>query len=216
MDREVKRLKQSRIPIVKVRWNSKRDPEFTWESKDQFRSKLWIYGVGRLWTLGIGLESVEGKNSKKIRRNRDLTSQDIHDEEKLYAEMEDRDMTMQEYVQYETKKALRNGFSSKHTVSSRHVNEINLKNETSLSKNNEEEYNVISYNDLFPFNIISVNDSKLDTDSDDDKIGAHCLGPGPWRRAWLALKDAWGQGVPTDIHFLKNYFGFLIINTGTY
>nr|GFA34611.1 putative reverse transcriptase domain-containing protein [Tanacetum cinerariifolium] len=30
MDREVKRLKQSRIPIVKVRWNSQRGPEFTW------------------------------------------------------------------------------------------------------------------------------------------------------------------------------------------
>ncbi|GJW81116.1 hypothetical protein Tco_0145091 [Tanacetum coccineum] len=29
MDREVKQLKQSRIPIVKVRWNSKRGPEFT-------------------------------------------------------------------------------------------------------------------------------------------------------------------------------------------
>ncbi|GKA56374.1 putative reverse transcriptase domain-containing protein [Tanacetum coccineum] len=29
MDREVKRLKQSRIPIVKVRWNSRRGPEFT-------------------------------------------------------------------------------------------------------------------------------------------------------------------------------------------
>ncbi|GKB16358.1 putative reverse transcriptase domain-containing protein, partial [Tanacetum coccineum] len=29
MYREVKRLKQSRIPIVKVRWNSKRGPEFT-------------------------------------------------------------------------------------------------------------------------------------------------------------------------------------------
>nr|GFA91499.1 hypothetical protein [Tanacetum cinerariifolium] len=28
-DREVKRLKQSRIPLVKVRWNSKRGPEFT-------------------------------------------------------------------------------------------------------------------------------------------------------------------------------------------
>nr|GFD18416.1 putative reverse transcriptase domain-containing protein [Tanacetum cinerariifolium] len=27
MDREVKRLKQSRIPIVKVRWNSRRGPE---------------------------------------------------------------------------------------------------------------------------------------------------------------------------------------------
>nr|GEV33891.1 putative reverse transcriptase domain-containing protein [Tanacetum cinerariifolium] len=36
MDREVKRLKPSRIPIVKVRWNSKRGPEFTWEREDQF------------------------------------------------------------------------------------------------------------------------------------------------------------------------------------
>ncbi|GKD06779.1 putative reverse transcriptase domain-containing protein, partial [Tanacetum coccineum] len=39
MDREVKRLKQSRIPIVKVRWNSRRGPEFTWERKDQFKKK---------------------------------------------------------------------------------------------------------------------------------------------------------------------------------
>nr|GEU74589.1 hypothetical protein [Tanacetum cinerariifolium] len=29
MDREVKQLKQSRIPIVKVRWNSRRGPEYT-------------------------------------------------------------------------------------------------------------------------------------------------------------------------------------------
>ncbi|GKG60154.1 hypothetical protein Tco_0609818, partial [Tanacetum coccineum] len=39
MDHEVKRLKQSRIPIVKVRWNSRRGPEFTWECEDQFRKK---------------------------------------------------------------------------------------------------------------------------------------------------------------------------------
>nr|GFD01406.1 putative reverse transcriptase domain-containing protein [Tanacetum cinerariifolium] len=39
VDREVKRLKQSRIPLVKVRWNSKRGPEFTWEREDQFRKK---------------------------------------------------------------------------------------------------------------------------------------------------------------------------------
>ncbi|GJV04059.1 putative reverse transcriptase domain-containing protein [Tanacetum coccineum] len=39
MDREVKRLKQSRIPIVKVRRNSKRGPEFTWERKDQMQKK---------------------------------------------------------------------------------------------------------------------------------------------------------------------------------
>nr|GEZ90510.1 putative reverse transcriptase domain-containing protein [Tanacetum cinerariifolium] len=35
----VKRLKRSRIPLVKVRWNSKRGPEFTWEREDQFRKK---------------------------------------------------------------------------------------------------------------------------------------------------------------------------------
>ncbi|GJU50731.1 putative reverse transcriptase domain-containing protein [Tanacetum coccineum] len=39
MDREVKRLKQSRIPIFKVRWNFRRGPEFTWEREDQFRKK---------------------------------------------------------------------------------------------------------------------------------------------------------------------------------
>nr|GFA13193.1 hypothetical protein [Tanacetum cinerariifolium] len=31
IDREVKRLKKSYIPIIKVRWNSRRGPEFTWE-----------------------------------------------------------------------------------------------------------------------------------------------------------------------------------------
>ncbi|GJW82988.1 putative reverse transcriptase domain-containing protein [Tanacetum coccineum] len=39
MDREVKRLKRSRIPLIKVRWNSKRGPEFTWEHEDQFKKK---------------------------------------------------------------------------------------------------------------------------------------------------------------------------------
>nr|GEU66705.1 putative reverse transcriptase domain-containing protein [Tanacetum cinerariifolium] len=39
VDREVKRLKQSRIPLVKVRWNSKRGLEYTWEREDQFRKK---------------------------------------------------------------------------------------------------------------------------------------------------------------------------------
>nr|GFA73771.1 putative reverse transcriptase domain-containing protein [Tanacetum cinerariifolium] len=39
VDREVKRLKRSRIPLVKVRWNSKQGPEFTWEREDQFQKK---------------------------------------------------------------------------------------------------------------------------------------------------------------------------------
>ncbi|GKB32473.1 putative reverse transcriptase domain-containing protein [Tanacetum coccineum] len=39
MDREIKQLKRSRIPIVKVRWNSKRGPKFTWEREDEIRAK---------------------------------------------------------------------------------------------------------------------------------------------------------------------------------
>ncbi|GJS14390.1 hypothetical protein Tco_0408862 [Tanacetum coccineum] len=39
MDREVKHLKQSRIPIIKVRWNSRRGPEFTWEREDLMQNK---------------------------------------------------------------------------------------------------------------------------------------------------------------------------------
>ncbi|GKE13981.1 putative reverse transcriptase domain-containing protein [Tanacetum coccineum] len=39
MDREVKQLKQSRIPIVKVRWNSSRGLEYTWEREDQMWKK---------------------------------------------------------------------------------------------------------------------------------------------------------------------------------
>nr|GEU66220.1 putative reverse transcriptase domain-containing protein [Tanacetum cinerariifolium] len=39
MDREVKWLKQSRILNVNVRWNSRRDPEFTWEREVQFQKK---------------------------------------------------------------------------------------------------------------------------------------------------------------------------------
>ncbi|GKE94855.1 hypothetical protein Tco_1579710 [Tanacetum coccineum] len=39
LDREVKRLKQSRIPIMKVHWNSRRGLEYTWEREDQMQKK---------------------------------------------------------------------------------------------------------------------------------------------------------------------------------
>ncbi|GJT12553.1 putative reverse transcriptase domain-containing protein [Tanacetum coccineum] len=39
LEREFKKLKHSRIAIVKVRWNSKRGPEFTWEREDQMKLK---------------------------------------------------------------------------------------------------------------------------------------------------------------------------------
>ncbi|GJW12368.1 hypothetical protein Tco_1578195 [Tanacetum coccineum] len=39
MDREIRNLKHSKIPLVKVHWNSKRGPEFTWEREDHMKSK---------------------------------------------------------------------------------------------------------------------------------------------------------------------------------
>ncbi|GKE61907.1 putative reverse transcriptase domain-containing protein, partial [Tanacetum coccineum] len=39
VERDVKKLKQRRIPLVKVRWNSRQGAEYTWEHEDQFRMK---------------------------------------------------------------------------------------------------------------------------------------------------------------------------------
>ncbi|GKF04956.1 putative reverse transcriptase domain-containing protein [Tanacetum coccineum] len=39
MEQEIKQLKRSRIPLVKVRWNSRWGPEFTWEREDSFKQK---------------------------------------------------------------------------------------------------------------------------------------------------------------------------------
>ncbi|GKD85432.1 hypothetical protein Tco_1356586, partial [Tanacetum coccineum] len=54
MDREVKRLKHSRILIVKVRWNSRRGPEFTCEREDQLQKKY-----SHLFTEPVPSSSVE-------------------------------------------------------------------------------------------------------------------------------------------------------------
>ncbi|GJS76009.1 putative reverse transcriptase domain-containing protein [Tanacetum coccineum] len=40
VEREIKRLKRSRIPLVKVRWNSRRGSEFIWEREDQFKKRF--------------------------------------------------------------------------------------------------------------------------------------------------------------------------------
>nr|GEW78797.1 putative reverse transcriptase domain-containing protein [Tanacetum cinerariifolium] len=39
MDREIKKLKRRKIALMKVRWNSKRGLEFTWEHEYQMRNK---------------------------------------------------------------------------------------------------------------------------------------------------------------------------------
>ncbi|GKE43985.1 putative reverse transcriptase domain-containing protein [Tanacetum coccineum] len=39
LERKFKKLKRSRIAIIKIWWNSKRGPEFTWKCKDQIKLK---------------------------------------------------------------------------------------------------------------------------------------------------------------------------------
>ncbi|GJT36528.1 hypothetical protein Tco_0926947 [Tanacetum coccineum] len=58
-----------------------------------------------------------------------------------------------------------------------HIDEFNLKDETSLSECDKEEQNVLNFNDLFPFNVIYPDELKTDTDNDNDKVDIeHSLG----------------------------------------
>ncbi|GKC49749.1 hypothetical protein Tco_1072494 [Tanacetum coccineum] len=61
-------------------------------------------------------------------------------------------------------------FLTEPTVTPQHIEEFDLKDETSLSECDEEEQKILYFNDLFPFNIIYPDDSKSDKDNDDDKI----------------------------------------------
>ncbi|GJR02774.1 putative reverse transcriptase domain-containing protein [Tanacetum coccineum] len=60
LDREFKKLKRSRIAIVKAQWNSKRGPEFTWERKDQMKLKYpHLFNTDSpltIWRLPVLLE----------------------------------------------------------------------------------------------------------------------------------------------------------------
>ncbi|GKE37492.1 putative reverse transcriptase domain-containing protein [Tanacetum coccineum] len=48
LEREFKKLKRSRIAIVKVRWNSKHGPKFTWERDDQMKLKYpHLFSAGK-------------------------------------------------------------------------------------------------------------------------------------------------------------------------
>ncbi|GKA60447.1 hypothetical protein Tco_0759854 [Tanacetum coccineum] len=61
-------------------------------------------------------------------------------------------------------------FLTEPTISPRHIDEFDLKDETSSSKCDEEEQNVLYFNDLFPFNVIYPDDLKSDKDNDIDEI----------------------------------------------
>ncbi|GJS66273.1 hypothetical protein Tco_0680837 [Tanacetum coccineum] len=61
-------------------------------------------------------------------------------------------------------------FLTEPTISPQHIDKFNLNNEASLSEHDEEEQNVLYFNNLFPFNVIYPDDLKSDTDNDNDEI----------------------------------------------
>ncbi|GKA81337.1 hypothetical protein Tco_0788029 [Tanacetum coccineum] len=62
-------------------------------------------------------------------------------------------------------------FLAEPPVSPQHVDKFNLKDKTSLSEYDEEEQNVLYFNDLFPFSVIYPDDSKSNKDNDDKPWG---------------------------------------------
>ncbi|GKA59946.1 hypothetical protein Tco_0759259 [Tanacetum coccineum] len=87
-------------------------------------------------------------------------------------------------------------------LSPQHIDEIDLKKATSLSEYNEEEQNVLFFNDLFPFNIIHPNDLKSKKDNDDNEIdiiqssGDIALPPRDQKHQYL--RDAQGDSLFTS------------------
>ncbi|GJW47494.1 hypothetical protein Tco_0079140 [Tanacetum coccineum] len=61
-------------------------------------------------------------------------------------------------------------FSTEPTLCPQHIDELDLKDETSLPEYDEEEQNVLYFNDLFLFNIIYLDDLKSDKDNDNKEI----------------------------------------------
>ncbi|GJV48949.1 pyruvate, phosphate dikinase, chloroplastic [Tanacetum coccineum] len=95
----------------------------------------------------------------------------INDSDNQYADkMDDPNITMKEYIRLEEEKARKHGknevpaivyndaltsksdFSTDPNLSPQHIDEFDLKDETSLSECDEGEQNVFNFNDLFPFN----------------------------------------------------------------
>ncbi|GJU67679.1 putative reverse transcriptase domain-containing protein [Tanacetum coccineum] len=100
MEREIKRLKQSRIPLVKVRWNSRRGPEFTWEREDSFKQKYLQLFTNR------ASSSTTRELPAKVNKAR---GEMIHWEKRspvLWAEVEESSLIGPELVQETTDKVV--------------------------------------------------------------------------------------------------------------
>ncbi|GJW17371.1 putative reverse transcriptase domain-containing protein [Tanacetum coccineum] len=89
----------------------------------------------------------------------------------LFDDSDDEDYTNEfPAIVYNDAPTSKSDFLTKPTLSPQHIDEFDLKDETSLSKYDEVEQNILYFNDLFPFNIIQPDDLKSDKDNDDNEI----------------------------------------------
>ncbi|GJV00982.1 hypothetical protein Tco_1330252 [Tanacetum coccineum] len=78
---------------------------------------------------------------------------------------------------YNDAQTSKSDLSTEPILNPQHIDELNLKDETSLSECDKEEQNVLCFNDLYPFNVIYLDKLKSDEDNNDDKINVeHSLG----------------------------------------
>nr|GFA62845.1 putative reverse transcriptase domain-containing protein [Tanacetum cinerariifolium] len=93
VDHEVKQLKRSRIPLVKVQWNSKRGPEFTWELEDQFRKKYPHLFAKTTSSSSATLELTQETTEKIVQIKQRM--QAAYDRQKSYADLKHKPMEFQ-------------------------------------------------------------------------------------------------------------------------
>ncbi|GJW73605.1 hypothetical protein Tco_0132975 [Tanacetum coccineum] len=73
-------------------------------------------------------------------------------------------------IVYNDAQTSKSDLSTEPILNPQHIDEFNLKDETSLSECEEKEQNVLNFNDQFPFNVIYPNDSQSNKDNDDNKV----------------------------------------------
>ncbi|GJS15366.1 hypothetical protein Tco_0409838 [Tanacetum coccineum] len=78
MDREIRKLKHRKVVLVKVRGNSKRGPEFTWEHEDQMRIKRITFGYPWPELEGKRFGMIQGRWCDKATVRRDLQLEDAN------------------------------------------------------------------------------------------------------------------------------------------
>ncbi|GJR19595.1 hypothetical protein Tco_0968122 [Tanacetum coccineum] len=73
-------------------------------------------------------------------------------------------------IVYNDARTSKSDLSTELIFNPQHIDELDLNDKTSLSEYDEEEHNVLYFNDLFPFNIVLPDDLKSEKDNDDNDI----------------------------------------------